>query len=380
MLRIACHQNFAPHYRKKLFELLSSDDRVQFTLLCDTDADSPGIKVLDLRNTSVRWVLCPTKTLLSRLYWHPRAVSYIRREKQDAVITLGSPYVLTAWILLLWGRLTKVPVILWTHGLLQQESGLKGLVRLTFYRLASALLLYGDHAKELLCNAGIDPRRMFVIYNSLDSETQDLHLKTITPDHLNIFRSEIGIGCGDRVVIFSGRLQKNKKLDLLLEAVGMLRLRNRVVHVIFVGEGDEKHFLIQQSERLGITSQVHFLGESYDERFIATAFMASDLSVIPSGAGLSVMHALGYGVPVVLHDRAEEHFPEWEAVREGQTGFFYRYGDIGDMAAQMETALFPTPSKKELAEACLSVIRHRYNAAAHAEAIMSAVKQVVAGR
>lgn len=380
MLKIACHQNCSPHYRKRLFELLCSDERTQFTILSDIVSDSPGIKVIDFRNTSVRSVLCPTRTIWSRLFWHPKAVDYIRREKQDVVITIGSPYVLTAWFLLLWGRLARVPVILWTHGLLRQESGLKGMVRLRFYKLATALLLYGDHAKSLLCNAGIDPQRMFVIYNSLDSEMQDLHLRNITPNDINVFRSRIGIGSEDRVVIFCGRLQANKKLGLLLEAVGMLRLRSRVVHVLFVGEGNEKASLGEQSGRLGITSQVHFLGESYDERFIATAFMASDLSVIPSGAGLSVMHALGYGVPVLLHDRPEEHFPEWEAVQAGKTGFFYRYGNIADMAAQIETALFPTPRKMEMGEACLSMIRNRYNAGSHAEAIMSAVKQVIAGQ
>lgn len=136
--------------------------------------------------------------------------------------------------------------------------------------------------------------------------------------------------------------------------------------------------MAEQSDKLGIASQVHFLGESYDERFIATAFMASDLSVIPSGAGLTVMHALGYGVPVLLHDRPQDHFPEWEAVRDGQTGFFYRYGDVSDMAARIETALFPTPKKKDMREACLSMIRDRYNAGAHASAIISAVKQVIA--
>lgn len=380
MLKIACHQVVSPHYRKRLFELLCSDDRTQFTILSDIESDSPGIKVLDLQNTSLRCVLCPTRTVCSRLFWHPKAMNYIRCEKQDAVITIGNPYVLTAWILLLWGRLARVPIILWTHGLLRREPGLKGIVRLTFYRLASALLLYGDYAKALLQNAGIDPRRMFVVYNSLDSESQDQHLRNITPQDLNDFRSRIGIGCGERVVIFSGRLQPNKKLGLLLQAVGMLRLRERIVHVVLIGEGNERAALAQQSEKLGITSQVHFLGESYDERLIATAFIASDLSVIPSGAGLSVMHALGYGVPVLLHDRPEEHFPEWEAVREGKTGFFYRYGDVGDMAARIDTALFQTPRKREMREACLSMIRDRYNAEAHAAAIMSAVKQVIAER
>jgi glycosyltransferase involved in cell wall biosynthesis len=369
-----------PHYRRRLFELLCGADDIQFTIASDNQSDSLDIKVVDPRDSPIRWVLCPTRAIGSRLFWHPELITFIRREKPDAVITLGNPYVLTAWVLLLWGWLTNMPVLFWTHGLLGPESGLKGFIRRTFYRLASALLLYGDHAKALLVDVGIDPRRMFVIYNSLDSETQQKYLNEIKLSDLEAFRSMIGVSGEDRIVVFSGRFQINKKLDSLLDAIGMLRERSRIVHIALIGDGPERPALVSQAVRLGIGSQVHFLGESYEERFIATVFMASDLSVIPSGAGLSVMHALGYGVPVLLHDRPEEHGPEWEAIREGKSGFFYRYGDIGDMADKIEGTLFPTSQKERMREACLAMIRNRYNAAAHAGAIISAVKQVVERR
>jgi glycosyltransferase involved in cell wall biosynthesis len=219
-----------------------------------------------------------------------------------------------------------------------------------------------------------------VIYNSLDFEVQQTILNEITTSDIDTLRSRLGVSDGDGVVVFSGRLHVNKKLASLLDGVGMLRERGRIVHIALIGDGPERPALVSQAVRLGIVSQVHFIGESYDERFIATVFMASDLSVIPSGAGLSVMHALGYGVPVLLHDRPEEHGPEAEAIREGETGLFYRYGDISDMANKMEGALFPTTQKERMREACLAVIRDRYNAEAQAGAIISAVRQVVEKR
>lgn len=378
MINCLCLQNFISHYRRRLFELLSYSDEIHFTIASDNQSESTGIEVADLYKSKIRWRFCASKTLLeSRFYWHPQFMKLALEEKPDAIVAIGNPYVLTSWALLFWGKATSTPVLLWTHGLLGPEAGLRTYIRLYFYRLASALLLYGDHAKTLLANAGIDPHRMFVIYNSLDSENQEQYLREVTPSDIHDFRSQIGILDGERAVIFSGRLQTNKKLGALLDAVGILRTREQTVHVVFIGDGQEKSALAEQSDKLGIASQVHFLGESYDERFIATAFMASDLSVIPSGAGLSVMHALGYGVPVLLHDQPEKHFPEWEAIREGETGFFYRYGDTNDMANKIETALFPTPQKETMKERCLSMIRSRYNASAHSEAIISAVKQVV---
>ena len=378
MLKCLCLQNFVSHYRRRLFELLSRSDEIHFTIASDNQSESTGIEVANLKTSNIRWKFCASKTLpRSSFYWHPQFMKLACEEKPDAVVTIGNPYVLTSWALLLWGKVTSTPIILWTHGLLGPGAGFRAYIRLHFYRLASALLLYGDHAKTLLANAGIDPRRMFVIYNSLDSENQEQYLREVTPSDINDFRSKIGILAGERAVIFSGRLQTNKKLGALLDAVGILCTRELTVHVVFIGDGQEKSALAEQSDKLGIASQVHFLGESYDERVIATAFMASDLSVIPSGAGLSVMHALGYGVPVLLHDRPHEHFPEWEAIREGETGFFYRYGDTNDMADKIEAALFPTSQKETMTERCLSMIRSRYNASAHSEAIISAVKQVV---
>jgi glycosyltransferase involved in cell wall biosynthesis len=349
---------------------------MEFTIVSDTEPDSTGIRVVDTPEASLRWVRCRTVTLASRFFWHPDLLALVRREKPDAVITTGNPYVLTAWVLLAWGSLSNVPVVLWTHGLLRKESGLKGLIRRTFYGLASGLLLYGDHARMLLTDAGFDPRRMFVVYNSLDSETQRQYLNTITSEDRDAFRSGLGVGDKDRLLLFSGRLQANKKLNLLLDAVHLLRERERTVHIALIGDGEERAALTHQAERLGIATQVHFLGETYDERLIAIACAASDLSVVPSGAGLSVVHALGYGLPVLLHDRPEEHFPEWEAVREGQTGFFYRYGNVNDMADKIESALFPKSRTETLKAACLALVRNRYSTHTHACAIISAVKTV----
>jgi Glycosyl transferases group 1 len=121
---------------------------------------------------------------------------------------------------------------------------------------------------------------------------------------------------------------------------------------------------------------VHFAGAVYEERALATAFMASDLAVIPAGAGLSIMHAFAYGTPVLLHDRVEEHFPEWEAVTEGVTGFYYRYGDMGHLAVKIEEALFPQPKKANMTMACREVIESRYNPRRQAEAMMEAVGSV----
>src|ERR1044071_2168979 len=106
MLKCVCLQNFISHYRRRLFELLCSSDEVYFTIASDNQSESTGIEVGDLHASKLRWRLCIARNVMrSRLYWHPQFINFVRREKPDAIIAIGNPYVLTAWALLLWGRL-----------------------------------------------------------------------------------------------------------------------------------------------------------------------------------------------------------------------------------------------------------------------------------
>jgi glycosyltransferase involved in cell wall biosynthesis len=377
VIKVLIQQNVIPHYRRRLFELLCADGDVRFSICSGLHSDSPGVAVVNPGITPIRWEICSPRKISPRFYWHPDLIGLIRREKPDAIIMQGNPYLLSAWMVLVWGLVKRRPVLLWTHGLLTQGHGWKSFIRLKFYKLAAALLLYGEHAKTLLTIKGINPHKMFCVFNSLDYEAQRQAAAALTRSDIAMFRSGLGIAEQDRLVVFSGRLQANKKLSLLLEAVATLRGRGRSAHVAFIGDGPEQHLLAAYAAKSGIRSQVHFLGESYDEVRIATVYSAGDLAVIPSGAGLSIMHALAYGVPVLIHDRPAEHFPEWEAVREGETGFFYRFGDVNDMADKIEKALFPVARKAHMQAACHAMIRKRYHPVAHAGAIVSAVKQVI---
>jgi acetyltransferase-like isoleucine patch superfamily enzyme len=162
-------------------------------------------------------------------------------------------------------------------------------------------------------------------------------------------------------VVFTGRLTKTKKIELLVQAVGLLADKGVEVHIALVGEGAERESLQSLGAKLGVGHLLHFLGEIYDEKKLGLIISASDLCVIPSGAGLSVMHAMVFGTPVLLHDKLDEHGPEWEALEEGKTGYFYEYGNVDDLAEKMAIAIFTEHCKDNMAEACKNVIATKYN-------------------
>jgi glycosyltransferase involved in cell wall biosynthesis len=372
MLQQAC----VPHYRQRFFERLGSDDRFRLVVLADPHADVPFLR---LASSSKKYQLEPAKQYAMRLpfgltlSWQPRVISNVLRQRPAVIVAQGSPYVVTAWWLVLMGRFLGMPVLLWTHGLQGEESGLKWLVRKSLYRLAAGLLLYGDHAKTLLIAKGFAADRLHVIYNSLDVDEQESIFRSLKDGDHEAFRRSLGIEPGERLICFTGRLQPVKRLPWLLRALALVKQRRERVHLAVVGGGGERPKLETLSAELGLAGLVHFLGEVYDEPRLGLVISASDLAVIPSGAGLSVMHALGYGTPVLLHDRAEDHFPEWEAVKEGGTGWFYRYGDLTDCADKITEALFPLPRKRAMAQACRSMVARRYSTTTHARLFIEAL-------
>lgn len=375
--RVLLQQNSISHYRQRVFEVLSRHPDTRVTVVADTVSETPFLKTIDGSAVGIRHRPVRTRILrfppLPDFYWQAETIAIAWRERPDLIIALGSPYSLTSWVLCFLGRARQTPVLLWTHGLLKAESGLKWWIRRAQYRLATGLLLYGDHAKQLLTDAGFDPVTLHVVYNSLDTDEQQRVATTIGKSEILAFRKSLGLKRGVGLVTFTGRLQPVKHLDLLVQAIGKLAERGKRIHACLVGEGSERVRLSELASQLGIADRIHFLGAIYDEPTLGRIYTASDLAVIPSGAGLSIMHAMAYGTPVLIHDRVEHHFPEWEAVEADRTGLFYQFDSVDDLAHKIESVLASPSRRARMSRQCKAMIYSRYNPYHHSNAIIQAI-------
>lgn len=61
----------------------------------------------------------------------------------------------------------------------------------------------------------------------------------------------------------------------------------------------------------------------------------SSVCVCPAEVGLTAIHALSYGCPVISNDNFEKQMPEFESIIEGKTGSFYRENDISDLLTKI---------------------------------------------
>jgi 1,2-diacylglycerol 3-alpha-glucosyltransferase len=133
-----------------------------------------------------------------------------------------------------------------------------------------------------------------------------------------IRREELGFGTGDVVLVYVGRLAREKNIRFLIEAFACASRRSRRTRLLIVGSGPLRKSLEIRLARLGITDRVHFAGfASYSQipRYLAGADAFVTASVTEVHA-LTVIEAMACGLPVVGVDAPGVG----DAVRDGITG------------------------------------------------------------
>ncbi len=123
-------------------------------------------------------------------------------------------------------------------------------------------------------------------------------------------------------LLFAGRLIAHKGVAMAIEAVDLLRRQGVPCTFGIVGVGPEADRLKQQSEALGLTGQVAFLGYLEDEVALFSLMKGSRLFLLPSlreGFGLAIIEALAAGVPTITVNHPDNYAQR--LVVEGETGW-----------------------------------------------------------
>ena len=125
----------------------------------------------------------------------------------------------------------------------------------------------------------------------------------VVPNGVNLPAIESACPSVERFdLIFVGRLLAHKNIDLVLDALAILRGEGTVLTCAIVGEGPERDDLGRRVERLGLAGQVTFLGRVEESGAVWSLMKSSAALVLPSsreGFGIVVIEALACGVPVI---------------------------------------------------------------------------------
>jgi glycosyltransferase involved in cell wall biosynthesis len=129
-----------------------------------------------------------------------------------------------------------------------------------------------------------------------------------TPVDLSVFRSgskeelRAELGWSEaQTLLYVGRIAKEKKLDLLIDAFALIADRNPNVRLALVGRGPYQNSLMGKTRKMGVSEKVEFVGAVSHDR-VPRYMAAADLFVFTSTTdtqGLVLVEAMASGTPVV---------------------------------------------------------------------------------
>lgn len=336
--------NIFPLYRESIWQLLRDEKSYDFHFFF-SNQNLSGIKSISSSHHN-KYHEIENHFFLGRLIWQSKFLKKLIKNKPDILILLGEMNVISNWVLAIFGKLFGTKVYYWGHGIYGNESFLKRLFRLLFLKLAYGHILYGEWAKTKLVHNGFDKKKLHVVCNSLNYDNQKKHFEKLLKKKIDtkVFR-----------LIFVGRLTKTKKIDQILRA--LRKISNQTKYELnIVGDGSEKSYLINLKNELGL-SNINFLGSIYDEQILSELIFNSNVCVSPGNIGLTAMHSLSYGTPVITHNDFKNQMPEAEAIIENINGLFFKKDNIEDLAEK----IFKSSEIKFDKHLVRSIIDEKYN-------------------
>lgn len=219
---------------------------------------------------------------------------------------IHSHYWQSGWVGTLLARELRVPQIVMFHTLgevknrariSEQEPKRRIRHERTIARRATAIVTASAHERFLLERYyDADPGRISTVPCGIDTDR-------FRPLNRAASRRQLGLPEDRPVVIWVGRLERLKGVDILLGALA--QLENRDFTLLIVG-GDEGASVLRaeleaQAAEAGITANVRFTGPvPHDE--LPVYYNAADVCAVPSyyeSFGLAAVEAMACGIPVV---------------------------------------------------------------------------------
>ena len=251
------------------------------------------------------------------------------------------------------------------------KSGPKAAVFALAHRWVSSKLscyvAISDAVRDAMVSRGEAPAsRVFTIHNGMPPiDTQGFKSK-------EAIRTELGVPEGAIFVLCAARLEKEKDISTLVQAVAKLKNTGVPVYCASAGTGKLRDALTDEIKQAGIEGSMRLLGFRDD---VLNLMHACDIFVLPSLAepfGLVLIEAMALGKPVICTNAGGPR----EIVDNGVTGILTAPSNASEMADAIRS-LADSPEKlKQMGDAGFTRYRKLFTAKRMAEQMIERYKKV----
>ncbi len=292
----------------------------------DADPNTHRLRSIDLFRTGYPVAIPP-------FY---RALRTFRRYEFDLIHT-HTPFLL-GMVGLRWAESHSLPVVSTYHTLYDRYAHYFPYLpkRYVRFRVAKHTNFYYNHVDEVITPS--DASRKWLLRHSVHTPTTVIPTGILPTRQLARadVRQELGISADTQVLLFVGRLAKEKNLSMLIDAVKRVMDQNENVRLILVGDGPFRDECSRLTRLLGIGDRVRFAG-FVERNEVDHYYAAADLFVFASiteTQGLVVQEAMTYGLPAI----AVSGGGAAASIVPGENGFVVK-NEAGELASAISRVL-----------------------------------------
>lgn len=361
--RLAVQQRVLPAYRVPFFENLADACEGGLSVFAGLPRPDEQIAAADQLEKAQFF---PARnrhyfSVNSPLYqcWQEGILAWLERWQPDALIVEANPRYFSTRRAVSWMHNYNRPVLGWGLGIPAGKgvwSGIRNRSRLNFLRLLDGVIAYSQRGAAQYRAFGFPEERVFVACNAAAPRPQK-PAPSRSP--------EFG---GKAVVIFVGRLQMRKRIDLLLQACAHLpeALQPRLW---IIGDGPAR----PEFERLAARTYpaAEFLGALYGAD-LESRFIQADLFVLPGTGGLAVQQAMAFALPVIV---AQGDGTQDDLVRP-ENGWVLPPDDWKALSAALQSALSDPERLRRMGAESYRIVSEEVNLEKMTAAFVHALNQI----
>lgn len=267
----------------------------------------------------------------------------IRQPRPSLLIATGRRSV---WVGALAARYYRLPMVAVGHG---SEFGVQNsvgrVVTRWAYEQAEAVICVSEFTRTFMRKTGIRAHREIVIPNGADEG----RFTCLEPNQVMGIRAGLDLDA-EHILLTVGAVTERKGQEIMIRALPEVLRAYPRTHYVLAGLPARQPQLERLAERLGVSSQVHFLG-CVPNRRLLEIINAADVFVMTSrttsegdceGFGIAIVEAALCGKPAVV---SVDSGPA-EAIVSGVTGLAVPEGDPSATAKAI-CQLLDDPGKRE---------------------------------
>jgi glycosyltransferase involved in cell wall biosynthesis len=359
--RLAILQRVLPAYRAPFFDALAAACQKGLSLYAGQPRLAEAIEPARAL-VQAEWVHGRNLHLLggpAYLCWQKGLLRWLGDTQPDALIVEANPRYLSTPLACSWMHRRQRPVLGWGLGAPTRSTAVLRWQQFVL-RQFDALITYSQQGAVQYQAAGFPLERIFVARNA------------VAPHPTRPYPVRSPLRGRKAVLLFVGRLQTRKRLDLLFHACTALP-NELQPELIIVGDGPAR------SEFEALAAQVYpatrFTGALFGAELDAL-FEQADLFVLPGTGGLAVQQALSFGLPVIV---AEADGTQSDLVRP-ENGWQVPAGDVHGLVRALREALADPERLPSMGKASFRIVDEEINLENMVTAFIQALNNVSSHR